>query len=61
MTARQRAKMEQLARRWGCYPDDMRVVKEHGGYSDVIIGEHKGRPKALRIYESGRTERREHP
>ncbi len=54
MTSAQKAKAEELARRFGCWPNDIVIKDEHALVVDVVIGQHKGRPKTWKIKPNGR-------
>lgn len=53
MTRKQQKQLTDVAMRFGCWPDDVRTVYR-GELVDVVIGEHKGRPKRIVIKPNGR-------
>jgi hypothetical protein len=53
LTAAQQRKVEQLARRFGCWPNDV-TTTQRGVLLDVTIGVRKDRRKDFTLTEHGR-------
>jgi hypothetical protein len=58
VTRKQHQKLQDIAMRHSCWPDDV-VTTYSGELLDATIGEHKGRPKRVVIKPNGRVLNRE--
>jgi hypothetical protein len=58
VTSKQQRRLQDVAMRFGCWPNDV-TTTYRGELVDATIGEHKGRPKRIVIKPGGRVLNRE--